>query len=95
MPTKSFPGNYKSLNKIRKFVARFAKQAGLSDDGIYAVAGDVFWWTDDQEQTMDVNAPDNDPEHMNHTKLTQSRKKLLAIADFIIPGHGEMFTVGK
>ena len=37
MASKSFPGNYKSLNKIRKFVARFAKQAGLSDDGIYAV----------------------------------------------------------
>jgi serine/threonine-protein kinase RsbW len=37
MPTKSFPGTYKSLNKIRKFVAGFAKKAGLNEDGIYAV----------------------------------------------------------
>lgn len=37
MPTKSFPGNYKSLNKIRKYVASFAKKAGLSEDGVYAV----------------------------------------------------------
>ena len=37
MPTKSFPGHYKSLNKIRKFVSRYAQQAGLSEDGIYAV----------------------------------------------------------
>ena len=63
--------------------------------GTYVVAGDVFWWTENQEQDLDVNAPDNDPEHQDQQKLIESRKKLLDMADWIIPGHGKMFKVKK
>ena len=62
---------------------------------IYVVAGDVFWWTDDEKQEIDINKPDNDLEHMNIQKLIESRKKILKIADYIIPGHGKMFKVKK
>ena len=64
------------------------------DEGIYVVAGDVFWWKDDEEQKIDVNKPDQAyPGDMK--QLTASRKKILEIADFIIPGHGKMFKVEK
>jgi len=37
MATKTFPGRYESLVKIRKFVAKAARIAGLDRDEIYAV----------------------------------------------------------
>jgi glyoxylase-like metal-dependent hydrolase (beta-lactamase superfamily II) len=63
--------------------------------GVYAVAGDVFWWSENEKQEIDINKPDNDPEHMNIQKLIASRKKILELADYIIPGHGKMFKIKK
>lgn len=61
-------------------------------DGTYIVAGDVFWWMDDEKQEIDINKEDQaHPEEVEMKKLIESRKKLLKIADFIIPGHGETF----
>lgn len=59
----------------------------------YVVAGDVFWWLDDEKQEVDVGKPDHDTGHMDLEKLIVSRKKILEIADYIIPGHGKMFKV--
>ena len=64
-------------------------------EGIYAVAGDVFWWPDNEKQEVDINKPDHDPTHMDIKKLIASRKKLLSIADYIIPGHVKKFKVDK
>ncbi len=36
-----------------------------------------------------------DPYVKNETQLKESRKKLLEVADYIIPGHGGMFKVKK
>jgi len=66
-----------------------------TDKGVFAVAGDVFWWMDDEKQIVDIDKPDNDPEHMNIQKLIESRKKILGISDYVIPGHGKMFKVKK
>lgn len=63
--------------------------------GIYIIAGDVFWWMENEKQEVNINRPDNDPEHMNIQKLIESRKKILELADYIIPGHGKMFKVKK
>ena len=63
--------------------------------GTYVVAGDVFWWLENEKQEVNINKPDNDPEHMDIQKLIASRKKVLEIADYIIPGHGKMFKVEK
>ncbi|MCK5123465.1 MAG: MBL fold metallo-hydrolase [Candidatus Pacebacteria bacterium] len=66
-----------------------------TEKGIYVVAGDVFWWLENEKQEIDINKPDSDPEHMNIKKLIESRKKLLKIADYVIPGHGKVFKVEK
>lgn len=64
-----------------------------TDEGVYAISGDVFWWPENEKREIDVNKPDYDPEHMDQKKLIASRKKVLEIADFIIPGHGKIVKV--
>jgi len=66
-----------------------------TEQGIYVVAGDVFWWSESEEQIVDINKPDGDQEYMNMESLIASRKKLIELADYIIPGHGKMFKVVK
>jgi len=61
-------------------------------NGIVAVAGDVFWWSDEEKQDPGNAAPSHEDDHQ---KLAESRRRLLKIADFIIPGHGKMFRVQK
>jgi glyoxylase-like metal-dependent hydrolase (beta-lactamase superfamily II) len=62
--------------------------------GKVVVAADLFWWTDDQEQIDDdkdelINR--KDPFTKDWDALIDSRTKVLAIADWIIPGHGKIF----
>lgn len=64
-------------------------------EGTYVVAGDVFWWLENEKQEVKISKPDDDPEHMDLQKLVASRKKVLEMADWIIPGHGKMFKVRK
>jgi glyoxylase-like metal-dependent hydrolase (beta-lactamase superfamily II) len=64
--------------------------------GVYVVAGDVFWWVDNEEQKIDIKKQDEaHPSETNMKELIRSRKKILEIADYIIPGHGKMFKVKK
>ena len=64
--------------------------------GKIAIAGDVFWWIDGDNQVVDVNQKDHSKaKGMNMKSLIESRKKLLIISDYIIPGHGKMFKVNK
>jgi glyoxylase-like metal-dependent hydrolase (beta-lactamase superfamily II) len=60
-----------------------------------AIVGDVFWWKDDQKQEIDKESlmKHEDPYMKNREELINSRKKILEIADYIIPGHGKMFKV--
>lgn len=51
-------------------------------DGIIAVCGDVFW---------KENSPADDPYASDKEKLRESRKLVIAKADYIIPGHGGMY----
>jgi len=65
--------------------------------GMVAIAGDVFWWQDGQPQKTDQESlmQLDDIYVKNHEDLLNSRKKLLEIADYIVPGHGKMFKVEK
>ncbi len=65
--------------------------------GKIVIAGDVFWWSDEEEQKTDYESLMNhkDPYVKNEKELKESRKKILEIADYIIPGHGKMFKVKK
>ncbi len=62
--------------------------------GNVVVAGDVFWWTSgEKREVKDVEALINKEDSFAKDKkaLVRSRKKLLEMADWIIPGHGKMF----
>ncbi|MDD5547959.1 MAG: MBL fold metallo-hydrolase [Candidatus Pacebacteria bacterium] len=65
--------------------------------GSVVIAADVFWWQDDEEQKTDEESlmTHEDPYMKNKEELTESRKKILGIADYIIPGHGKMFKIKK
>ena len=65
--------------------------------GKVAIVGDVFWWKDDQKQETDDKSlvKRDDPYVKNLKELTESRKTVLELADYIIPGHGKMFKVKK
>jgi glyoxylase-like metal-dependent hydrolase (beta-lactamase superfamily II) len=58
-------------------------------DGSGAIAGDIFWWTTSEEQKLDIEKKDDFAEKME--ELVKSRKKVLELADWIVPGHGKMF----
>ncbi|HYK09031.1 MAG TPA: MBL fold metallo-hydrolase [Candidatus Eisenbacteria bacterium] len=58
-------------------------------DGTVVVAGDTFWWTSTEEQVVNIEKPDDFAEKMEELKA--SRKVVLDLADWVIPGHGKMF----
>lgn len=65
-----------------------------TDQGKVVIAADLFWWTDEQEQIVnDANdlIQREDPFTKDWNALVESRTKVLAIADWIIPGHGKIF----
>jgi glyoxylase-like metal-dependent hydrolase (beta-lactamase superfamily II) len=66
-------------------------------DGKCAIAGDVFWWEDEEEQKTDYASliAHTDPAGKDQAVLQESRKKLLAIADYVIPGHGKTYRVPR
>ncbi len=65
--------------------------------GKVIIAADVFWWPDNEKQKTDTKSliERKDPYVKNEAQLIESRKKILEIADYIIPGHGDMFKVKK
>lgn len=66
--------------------------------GKVAIAGDLFWWLDRTEQKTDYESlmSHKDPGGAKDEEaLRENRKKILEIADYIIPGHGKMFKVLK
>lgn len=61
--------------------------------GKVCIAQDVFWWEDGKQDFSTVEALMNleDPFAVDVTLLMASRKKVLELADWIVPGHGKMF----
>lgn len=53
-----------------------------TEQGLIAICGDVFW---------KENFPKKDPFASDLDQLKKSRVKVLKIADYIIPGHGEIY----
>lgn len=63
------------------------------DQGIVCIAADLFWWEDGKQKsdTLEDLLNLKDPFATDEKALKESRKKILDIADWIIPGHGKMF----
>ena len=61
--------------------------------GRVVISADLFWWPDGQKQKTDKNSLLNleDPYMEDKKTLRKSRRKILKIADYIIPGHGKPF----
>ena len=57
-----------------------------TEKGVVAICGDVFW---------KENSPEEDPYASDPGKLRESRRKVLKMADWVIPGHGDIFKVKK
>jgi len=74
-----------------------AEQASLlfGEDtlGTVCIAQDVFWWEDGKQDTSSLEVLMNlhDPFASDVEALKESRKKVLEIADWIVPGHGKAF----
>ncbi len=68
-----------------------------TNEGKVAIAGDVWWWGSGEKQKTDKKSLLNrkDPFVKNIKALKESRQKILALADFIIPGHGKMFKMER
>jgi glyoxylase-like metal-dependent hydrolase (beta-lactamase superfamily II) len=65
-----------------------------TEKGVCAIAGDVFWWEEGEEQSIDIGKLDAaHPSDMK--KLAKNRKMLLERTDWIIPGHGKPFKTGR
>ncbi len=60
-----------------------------TENGTVVAAGDCFWWSEGEEQVVNVEKSDDFAEKMD--ELVTSRKEILELADWIIPGHGKMF----
>jgi len=58
-----------------------------TEQGVIAVTGDLFWFS--QRENIKRGYA------LDLKKFAQSRKKILKIADWIIPGHAGMFKVKK
>ena len=64
-----------------------------TDDGVVCIAQDVFWWENGEQETDSKEDMINyvDPYASDFETLKESRRKVLDVADWIIPGHGKMF----
>ncbi|MAF14057.1 MAG: MBL fold hydrolase, partial [Parcubacteria group bacterium] len=57
-----------------------------TSQGLVAICGDVFWKED---------SPKDDPFASDKEMLAESRKKVLELADYVVPGHGDIYKVKK
>ena len=64
--------------------------------GKIAIAGDVNWRLDGEKQVFNISQKDHSQaKGMDMDKLIESRKRILEMADYVIPGHGKMFKVKR
>jgi glyoxylase-like metal-dependent hydrolase (beta-lactamase superfamily II) len=85
----AIPGTDLTIVRTPGHTADHSMLLATTKEGIYGIAGDLFWWTDGERQKLDLKRKDQ-AHSADMKSLIASRKKLLKIADFIIPGHGKM-----
>ena len=58
-------------------------------EGVVVISGDLF----EKEEDLKDSKIWKDAGSENQILQEENRQKILAMADFVIPGHGEMFKV--
>lgn len=72
-----------------------------TEESKYVLSGDLFWWNFDETQEKDIDGLVSHKDRFSLKRkidekiLEESRRKILSLADFVIPGHGKMFNVIK
>ena len=66
-----------------------------TDKGKVCIAGDLWWWEDGKQKNDTNLLKTKDPYVKDAKALLKSRKTILKMADWIIPGHGKMFKVKR
>lgn len=61
-----------------------------TNQGIYAITGDLFECAEDLENDSLWRSFSSNPEEHE-----RNRRKILELANFIVPGHGDMFAVSQ
>lgn len=65
-------------------------------EGVVAVAGDLWWWEDGKQKTgAKALRSLNDPLATDKKALLESRRKILKMADAVVPGHGKAFRLPR
>lgn len=85
------PGTELAIMKTPGHASEHCSLAVPTEQGMVVIAGDVFWWYDEEEQSLDVNRKDLYAD--DQSQLKESRGKVLKLADIIIPGHGDVIKV--
>lgn len=91
LSTKLFITGQKKLTKHVKILATPGHTAECisvlveTKDGVIAITGDLFVKKQEEKGLL----------IQSREKFNKSRKKIIKIADYIIPGHGKMFKVIK
>ncbi len=96
--SENIPGTDIKVIPTPGHTSEHASLLAETEKGKIVIAGDLFWWLEGEEQKTDYKSlmDHKDPGGAKDEKLLQeSRKKVLEIADYIIPGHGKIFKVEK
>lgn len=64
-----------------------------TSNGTVGIVGDVFWFEEGEEENLDIEKKDDFAGSIE--QLVESRKKVVDLADWIIPGHGKMLKVTR
>jgi len=87
------PGTEISVVKTPGHTPEHCSLMVKTEKGRVCISGDVFWWTEKEEQKMDHDSMmfHEDKYATDFEQLKESRKNLLDSSDYIIPGHGKTF----
>lgn len=92
-PDENFFGEGIKIIKTPGHEAAHASLLVDTDKGKICISGDVFWWGEGKDQDISLDYHDEFASDMEAIK--ESRKKVLAASDYIVPGHGKMFKVER
>ena len=88
---ETIPGTSIGVISTPGHADELASLLAQTEKGNIMIASDNFWWIKSERQEIDINKQDMFANNIE--RLKESRKKILKMADYVIPGHGKMMKV--